>query len=82
MGISGINPFISKLYGPEFSEQIENIGMGFQNEIDVVIVAKELNMFTFSYAFEPDEATVLAEEFNPCKGRGNTGKHGGNSSRN
>ncbi len=61
LGISGINPFISKLYGPEFSEQIENIGMGFQNEIDVVVIAQELNMFTFSYAFTPEEATVLAE---------------------
>jgi predicted TIM-barrel enzyme len=61
MGISGVNPFISKLYGESFGEQIEQIGMGWSNEVEFVKVAKEMNMFTFSYAFSPEEAEILAD---------------------
>ncbi|MBC8390299.1 MAG: phosphoenolpyruvate hydrolase family protein [Actinobacteria bacterium] len=61
MGISGVNPFISKLYGPSFGEQIEHIGMGWNNEVEFVKVASEMNMFTFSYAFTPEEAAILTE---------------------
>lgn len=61
IGISGVNPFISKLYGESFSEQIEHIGMGWSNEVEFVKVAKEMNMFTFSYAFNPEEAEILAD---------------------
>jgi predicted TIM-barrel enzyme len=61
MGISGINPLISKLYDESFGEQIEHIGMGWSNEVEIVRVAEEMNMFTFAYAFAPEEATILAE---------------------
>ena len=61
MNISGINPMISKLYDESFGEQIEHIGMGWSNEVEFVRVAHEMNMFTFAYAFSPEEATILAE---------------------
>jgi len=61
MGISGVNPFISKLYGETFSVQIEQIGMGWSNEVEFVKVAKEMKMFTFCYAFSPEEAEILAD---------------------
>ena len=61
MGISGVNPLISKLYDVSFGEQIEHIGMGWSNEVDMVRVAHEMKMFTFAYAFAPEEATILAE---------------------
>ena len=61
MNISGINPMISKLYDESFGEQIEHIGMGWSNEVEFVRVANEMNMFTFAYAFSPEEATILAE---------------------
>ena len=61
LGISGVNPFISKLYGEDFVEQIDHIGMGWENEVEFVRVAHEMNMFTFAYAFAPEEATILAE---------------------
>ena len=61
LGISGINPLISKLYDQGFGEQIEHIGMGWSNEVEVVRVAGEMNMFSFAYAFAPEEATILAE---------------------
>jgi predicted TIM-barrel enzyme len=61
LGVSGINPFISKIYGEGFSEQIEQIGMGFSKEVEFVAAAKEMDMFTFSYAFSPEEAEILTE---------------------
>jgi predicted TIM-barrel enzyme len=61
VGISGINPLISKLYDESFGEQIEHIGMGWSNEVEIVRIAGEMNMFTFAYAFAPEEATILAE---------------------
>jgi predicted TIM-barrel enzyme len=61
MGISGVNPLISKLYDESFGEQIEHIGMGWSNEVEIVRIAHEMNMFTFAYAFAPEEATILAE---------------------
>lgn len=61
LGISGINPFISKIYGEGFSEQIEQIGMGFSKEVEFVAAAHEMDMFTFAYAFSPEEAEILTE---------------------
>lgn len=61
IGVSGVNPFISKLYGESFSEQIEHIGMGWSNEVEFVKMASEMNMFTFAYAFNPEEAKILAD---------------------
>ena len=61
LGISGVNPFISRLYGKEFSEQIEQIGMGFSKEVEFVKAAKEMNMFTFSFAFSPEDAEILTD---------------------
>lgn len=61
MGVSGVNPFISKLYGESFSVQIEHIGMGWSNEVEFVKMASEMNMFTFAYAFNPEEAKILAD---------------------
>jgi predicted TIM-barrel enzyme len=61
MGISGVNPLISRLYDESFGEQIEHIGMGWSNEVEFVKIAHEMNMFTFAYAFTPEEARILAE---------------------
>jgi predicted TIM-barrel enzyme len=61
MGISGVNPFISKIYGPGFGEQIEQIGMGWSNEVEFTKIAVEMNMFVFAYAFSGEEAKTLAD---------------------
>ena len=61
VGISGINPLISRIYDESFGEQIEHIGMGWSKEVEFVKVAHEMEMFTFAYAFSPEEATVFAE---------------------
>lgn len=60
MGISGINPFPSELYGQSFRDQIEHIGMGWSQEVEFIRVAHEMNMFTFGYASNPSEAIDLA----------------------
>ena len=61
IGVSGITPLISKIYDESFGEQIEHIGMGWSNEVEIVRIANEMDMFTFAYAFAPEEATILAE---------------------
>ncbi len=61
MGVSGVNPFISQLYGESFVEQIGYIGMGWDNEVEFVKDANEMNMFAFSYAFSTEEAEILAD---------------------
>jgi predicted TIM-barrel enzyme len=60
-GISGINPFMVKIYGDAIMDQMENIGMGWTREVDMIRTAHEMNMFTLAYAFTPAEATILAE---------------------
>ena len=60
-GISGINPFMVKIYGDAIMDQMENIGMGWTREVDMIRTAHEMNMFALAYAFTPAEATILAE---------------------
>lgn len=60
-GVSGINPFMMNIYGSEIMEQMENIGMGWDKEVDMVAEAHRMNMFALEYAFTPEEARILAE---------------------
>ena len=60
-GVSGINPFMMKIYGEALMDQMENIGMGWTREVDMIRTAHEMNMFSLAYAFTPAEATILAE---------------------
>ena len=60
-GISGINPFMMKIYGEAIMDQMENIGMGWTREVEMIRTAHEMNMFTLAFAFTPAEATILAE---------------------
>lgn len=60
-GVSGINPFMMKIYGDMIMEQMEQIGMGWTREVEMVKTAHEMNMFSLAYAFTPQEATILAE---------------------
>lgn len=60
-GISGINPFMMKIYGDEIMGQMEAIGRGWDKEVDFVVQAHKMEMFSLAYAFTPDEARILAE---------------------
>lgn len=49
------------IYGQEVMEQMENIGMGWDRELDLVKTAHEMEMFCLEYAFTPEEARKIAE---------------------
>ncbi len=74
IGISGVNPLPSELYDESFREQIEYIGMGWSQEVEMIKTAHEMNMFTFGYACNPKEATDLA-----CAGADIVGSHLGST---
>ncbi|MCA0295245.1 MAG: phosphoenolpyruvate hydrolase family protein [Actinobacteria bacterium] len=60
-GVSGINPFMIKIYGDATVAQMDNIGIGWKREVEFVEAAANENMFALAYAFTPEEARVLAE---------------------
>lgn len=59
-GVSGINPFMIKIYGDETVAQMDKIGMGWKREVEFVETAVEMDMFTLAYAFNPEEAREMA----------------------
>lgn len=60
-GISGINPFMIMIYGDATVEQMDKIGIGWRREVEFVEAAVEEDMFALAYAFNPEEARVMAE---------------------
>lgn len=62
MGFSGIQNFPTVgLIDGQFRQNLEETGMGYQNEVDVVRMAREMDMFTTPYVFNTDEAKRMAE---------------------
>lgn len=59
-GVSGINPFMIKIYGDETVAQMDKIGIGWKREVEFVKTAVEMDMFTLAYAFNPEEAREMA----------------------
>ena len=59
---SGINnfPTIGMVDG-NFREQLELTNLGFQREVDMVRIAREMDIFTIVYVFCPKEAAAMAE---------------------
>jgi predicted TIM-barrel enzyme len=60
LGLSGINPLMAHLYDPPFNEQIEKIGMGFSNEVEVTKLARKREIFSFCYAYTEEDARIFA----------------------
>lgn len=60
-GISGINPFMIMIYGEATVKQMDKIGIGWKREVEFVETAVEEDMFALAYAFNPEEARVMAE---------------------
>lgn len=61
MGVSGVTHMPINLYGPEFPEQMEQIGMGLGSELAFIRTAVEMNMFTFAYAGNCGDAESFAK---------------------
>jgi predicted TIM-barrel enzyme len=61
MGFAGIQNFPTVgLIDGNMRTNLEETGMGFKHEIDLIAAAHELDLLTTPYAFDPDQARLLA----------------------
>lgn len=61
MGFSGVQNFPTVgLFDGIFRQNLEETGMGYGLEVDMIRVAHELDMLTTPYVFNPDEARAMA----------------------
>ncbi|MEO1993834.1 MAG: phosphoenolpyruvate hydrolase family protein [Planctomycetaceae bacterium] len=61
-GFSGVQNFPTVgLIDGSFRQGLEETGMGFGLEVDMIKAASELGLLTTPYAFNPDEAAAMAE---------------------
>jgi predicted TIM-barrel enzyme len=61
-GFSGVQNFPTVgLFDGQFRANIEETGMGFGLEVEMIRQARRMDMLTTPYAFKPDEAGAMAE---------------------
>ena len=61
-GFSGVQNFPTVgLIDGTFRQNLEETGMGFGLEVDMIRQARQMNLLTTPYAFNPDEARAMAE---------------------
>ena len=61
MGFSGVQNFPTVgLYDGLFRQNLEETGMGYGLEVDMIRMAHEMDLFTTPYAFNADEAKAMA----------------------
>lgn len=62
IGFAGIQNFPTVgLIDGVFRANLEETGMGFQLEVDLIAAAHDLDLLTTPYAFDPDQATLLTQ---------------------
>lgn len=62
VGFSGVQNFPTVgLYDGHFRQNLEETGMGYGLEVDMISMAHKLDLFTTPYAFNPDEAAAMAQ---------------------
>ncbi len=62
MGFAGVQNFPTVgLFDGIFRRNLEETGMGFGLEVEMIRLARELDLLTSPYAFNPDEARAMAE---------------------
>ena len=62
LGFSGVtNEPFAGIYGPAFAAQLEQAGLGFSREVELIAMAHEKDIFTSGWAFNPEEARRMAE---------------------
>ena len=62
MGFAGIQNFPTVgLIDGTLRVNLEETGMGFEHEIDLISAAHQLDLLTTPYAFDPDQARLLAQ---------------------
>jgi predicted TIM-barrel enzyme len=67
-GYSGVlnYPTLSPLLGHERRLVRESVGLGFSREVEMMRIAKEKDLFTIAYAFNPEDARLMAEAQVDC----------------
>ena len=61
-GFSGIQNFPTVgLIDGLFRQNLEETGMGYGLEVDMIRMAREMDLFTTPYCFNPDDATAMAQ---------------------
>jgi predicted TIM-barrel enzyme len=60
-GFSGIMnfPTVGTLDG-NFRQRLEDLGMGYEKEVEMIRIAGDMDFLTVCYAFDPEEATKMA----------------------
>jgi predicted TIM-barrel enzyme len=62
MGFSGINNFPThSIVDGHFRAVLEETGMGFEKEVEMVRLASKMDLFTIVYVAQPEEARQMAE---------------------
>jgi predicted TIM-barrel enzyme len=66
IGFSGVHNFPTVAwFDGEFRKTLEKTGLGYQHEIEMLKLARELNMLTIGYAFNEEDAEWLLTEAAP-----------------
>src|SRR5688572_14588336 len=61
MGFSGVNNFPTHcIVDGHFRQVLEETGMSFKKEVEMVRIANKMDLFTIVYVAEPDEAEAMA----------------------
>lgn len=60
-GFSGVInfPTVAGIDG-NFRQRLEDLGMGFEKEVQLIRLARSMNLFTICYVFNPEEAELMA----------------------
>lgn len=60
-GFSGVMnfPTVGTLDG-NFRQRLEDMGMGYEKEVEMIRIAREMGHFTMCYSFNPEEARAMA----------------------
>lgn len=62
MGFSGVNNFPTHcIVDGHFRQVLEETGMSFQKEVEMIAIARKMDLFTIVYVAEPDEAVAMAK---------------------
>jgi len=62
MGFSGVNNFPTHcIVDGQFRQILEETGMSFQKEVDMIGLARRMDLFTIVYVATPDEACSMAK---------------------
>ena len=68
VGYSGVlnYPTFSDLFGNQRRSARESVGLGFSREIEMMKIAMQHDLFTIAYAFNPEDAKLMAEAHVDC----------------